>query len=79
MSCNNALASNRRKRWRRIRARRLAHMQTVVDTQEAVEQTVVDTQEAVEPIDDGIDWYALSNGLSGVFPDGTRFNDEMVM
>ena len=26
--------------------------------------------------DDDIDWYALSNGLSGCFPDGTRFNDE---
>lgn len=28
------------------------------------------------PEDDGVDWYALSNGLSGVFPDGTRFNED---
>jgi len=28
------------------------------------------------PGDDDIDWYALSNGLDGVFPDGTRFNND---
>lgn len=27
-------------------------------------------------VDDGVDHYALSNGISGVFPDGTRFNND---